>query len=275
LGYWISCSQKPPVHMSEQHCAPLVHAEPTAPHAEPRSAHEPFVHTLLQHCASVVHAPDAATHATWHVCVVVSHAPWQQSSSTVHAPFCAAHVALPASQRWVWLSQTSEQQPLCGPELRFSPMPRQVVFAASSWQTTPLPVSMQMFEQQSAFAAHAWLSCPHSAPPQTPAWQSRLQQSVAFAQVWPSATHSAMHCVTPVWPSTGSQRPLQHGFVGPSTQDSPAPVHVPAGKHSPPLHRFEQQSPSAAHASVNWWQPGNPSAVAPALPPPSPEVPLL
>ena len=190
-------------------------ADPTPTHAEPSPVQVPFVHTLLQQSAPVVHVPLSAVQG-------VSQSPplqipWQQSLSTVHVAPCAAHEALPASQRWVCLSQTIEQQPLCGPELQFSPIPRQVVFAMSSWHIRPFPVSMQMFEQQSPFAVHGVLSSPHSAPPHVPPLQFKLQQSVAFAQVWPSATHSGMHWVTPVWPCTGSQRPLQHVFVGPST----------------------------------------------------------
>ena len=67
-----------------------------------------------------------------------------------------------------------------------------------------------MFEQQSAFAVQDSLSTLHRPPPHRPPKQPSEQQSSAFVHATPSAKHALVHWMTPAWPVTGSQRPLQH-----------------------------------------------------------------
>jgi hypothetical protein len=89
---------------------------------------------LLQQSAPVVHAPAVGMHTVAHSCVVGSQCASQQSLSIVQLEFCALHTVVAKSHRGGFCvsSQTIEQQPCCGPELQVSPMPRHVVFAASS-----------------------------------------------------------------------------------------------------------------------------------------------
>lgn len=165
------------------------------------------------------------------------------------------------------LAVVARQQPRCGPDVQVSPVGRQVEFAESIWQVPPV----QIPEQHSAAALHDSLWSLQSWAAQTPPKQPREQQSCARVHAWPFARQASVQRVTPAWPVTGSQRPLQHdscevhaslgkpqAAFGVSThapfwqaplQQSALPQHVPplpwqvADAHLPPEQELEQHSP--------------------------------
>jgi hypothetical protein len=92
----------------------------------------------------------------------------------------------------------------------------------------------------------------------TPPKQPSEQQSWAAAQGTPFARHASLHSMTPAWPVTGSQRPLQHwGLIVQlalgARQVPPGPPESPAKvppTHTPPVHVPEQQSKPLAQAAI-------------------------
>lgn len=113
-----------------------------------------------------------------------------------------------------------------------------------------------MFEQHCALLVQSSDWTRQIAPPQTPLLQLRSQQSSAFSQVAPFPRQKFVHRVTPLMPCTGSQRPLQHSFIGPATQSAFGARHESVGRqtfesqrpvqHSPPV---AQVAPMPAHAT--------------------------
>jgi hypothetical protein len=117
----------------------------------------------------------------------------------------------------------------------------------------------QSWEQQSLSCAH---DCPivmHSCVEQTPPKQPSEQQSCAFAHATPFARHASRHWMTPAWPVTGSQRPLQqsvpvlHDCVGPRQAALAVPPPSPLLPNALPTHALalpvpEQQSKPLMHA---------------------------
>jgi hypothetical protein len=201
-------SQKPPKQRPEQHCALVVHAPLIGVQLVVGIEQLPAVQLLEQQPALLVHAPPTGVHGVLHTCVAGSQTPRQHCASVVQAALSPRQVSLPKRHRLgsTVSSQTSVQQPRPEPDVQVSPVGRQLRFARSTWHCPP----WQMFEQQSAFAAQLSLSTLHSPPPQRPPKQPSEQQSSAFVHATPSAKHAFVHCTTPAWPVTGSQRPLQH-----------------------------------------------------------------
>ena len=173
-----------------QHCSFVVHAPAIGSHIG-GGAQLPFVHTLLQQSVPVVHAPPVGVHGVVHRCVPGSQIPWQQSASTAHVAFWALHTSSPKSQRGgsCSSSHTPEQHPICEPELQVSPIPRQVVFAGSSWHSPPV----QMLEQHSAGELQSSDWTWQIAPPHVPLLQFRSQQSVALVHDAPLPRQKLVH----------------------------------------------------------------------------------
>lgn len=155
-------------------------------------------------------------------------------------------MSAPKPQRFgsVPLSQTIEQHPFCGPALHVSPVPRHSVFAGSSSHVSTL----QMFEQHWELVVHGSLCTAQIGPPHVPLLQLRSQQSIAFTHAAPLPAHAFAHCVTPVIPCTGSQRELQQSLVVPAVHEAPGARQLPAGRHTLPWHRPEQQASAGPHA---------------------------
>jgi hypothetical protein len=127
---------------------------------------------------------------------------------------------------------------------------RHVEFARS---TSHCFCELQTPEQQSALALHVSPTIAHSLFVQTPPKHPTEQQSCADAHATPSARHASLHWMTPAWPVTGSQSPLQHWglcvHAAAGARHAPAPPPVPPGElpmHCPLVHVPEQQSKPSA-----------------------------
>jgi hypothetical protein len=215
----------------------------------------------VQQSAPVLHAPCAGAHTTVHVLLAGSQCFEQQSPSALHDAFCPRHAPGGNPQRPSGshrsLSFVAPQQPELCPLPQSSPVGRHVEFARSTAHC--LRPGSQTPEQQSALAAHGSPMIAHSLAAHTPPKHPSEQQSCAVTHATPSARHASRHWMTPAWPVTGSQSPLQQS--GPVLQAPAGPVHAtpvdaepppPADDpappaHAPPLHVPEQQSKPTAH----------------------------
>jgi hypothetical protein len=129
---------------------------------------------LLQQVVSAAGGgpPVHATPGPWHVV----GGSWQRPPPETHAAPLGAplqQVSDPSPRHRspaVW-------QTFCGPALHLLPM-----------------AGSQLFEQHCSFEVQSWLSCVQSRPPQVPPVHADSeQQSLAFVQGSPSATHIAPH----------------------------------------------------------------------------------
>jgi hypothetical protein len=87
--------QKPPEHLPEQHCAPVVQGLLSVLQEVLSGAQAPVVQLPLQHCALLVQALVSAVHVVGRLQTPPMHAPEQQTEDCVHAPPTCKHPAPP------------------------------------------------------------------------------------------------------------------------------------------------------------------------------------
>jgi hypothetical protein len=87
--------QKPPEHMPEQHCAPVVQGLLSVLQVVLSGVQAPMVHLPLQHSALLVHTLVSAVHVVGRLQTPPMHAPEQQSDACVHAAPTWKHPAPP------------------------------------------------------------------------------------------------------------------------------------------------------------------------------------